>query len=181
MGRAGLRAFTIAMLVAMTGMSTLTQGYAQTRKGSFEVGVEAGPFMFFAVGGHEFLGVFLLSVDPHVGYFLSEELAVGVTGFLYRSVDGALSEPALSFGGVFGHVKYHFNSGNSLSPYFCGRIGIFTSDSEVRLALGAQIGLLFFVSRQVSISGTVDVGAIPDTGGVVFLTGVNLGVSFHIP
>jgi hypothetical protein len=144
------------------------------------VGFETGPLLFIATGGHETVGGFLLSVEPHVGYFLSDGLAVGATGFFYHAIGSDASQPAMFFGGAFGHVNFHFNSGYTVSPYIGLRIGVFNPNSEMQLAVGAQGGLLFFVSHQMSINGLLEIGSSGGSAGNVLLAGLNLGVSYHI-
>lgn len=84
------------------------------------------------------------------------------------------------FGGAYGHVNYHFNTGYTVSPYIGVRIGVFNPNWESQLAVGAQGGLLFFVSRQMSINGLLQIGPSGESGGNVLLAGLNLGVSYHI-
>ena len=180
MSEAGIRVFRVALVVTGALLATLGHGYAQTQKGAFEMGIEGGPLLFIASGGHESVGGFLLSVEPHVAYFLTDGLAVGGTGFFFRAIESDPSQPALSYGGAFGHINYHFNPGYSLSPYIGIRIGVFNPDAETQLAVGAQAGLLCFVSRQVSINGLLEIGTSGGSGGNVFLAGASLGLSFHV-
>jgi hypothetical protein len=180
MSHAGVPALRVAVLVTVIGLSSVVQVYAQTEKGALEVGIEAGPLFFIATGGHETVGGFLLSVEPHVGYFVNDELVVGVTGFFYRSVDSDPSQPAISFGGVYTHVNYHFNSGSTFSPYIGGRIGVFTPNSDTQFAAGAQGGLQYFVTRRLSVNGQLEISMSSGSGGNAFLSCVGLGVSCHI-
>jgi hypothetical protein len=180
MSDARVHALRIVVLVTVIGLSSIAQVYAQTGKGSFEVGIEAGPLLFIATGGHETVGGFILCVEPHVGYFVTDELAVGVTGFFYRSADSDPSQPALSFGGAYSHANYHFNSGSTLSPYIGGRIGVFKPNSDMQFAVGAQAGLQYFVTRQLSVNGQLEIGTSPGSGGNVFLACLGLGLSYHI-
>ncbi len=72
MSEASITVLRIAALVTVMGLSSVAQVHAQTEKGTIEVGIEAGPLLFIATGGHETVGGFLLSGEPHVGYFLTQ-------------------------------------------------------------------------------------------------------------
>jgi len=180
MSKSRVPPLTIALLATVIGLTSSAQVCAQTQKGAFEAGIEVGPLLFIATGGHELVGGFLLSGEPHVGYFLTEELAVGATALFYHSVDGDPSQPSMLFGGVYGHANYHFNSGSALSPYIGGRMGAFKADSEMHYAVGAQGGLQYFVTRQLSVNGQLEIGASPGSGGTVFMAGLGLGLSYHV-
>jgi hypothetical protein len=173
-------ALRIALLATLIGLSSTAQLYAQTQKGALEIGVEAGPLLFIATGGHESVGGFLVSGEPHVGYFLSDDLAVGATAFFYRSVESDPSQPSIWFGGIYGHGNYHFNSGSALSPYIGGRIGVFRPNADIQFAIGAQGGLQYFASRELSVNGQLELGTSSGSGGSVFLAGLGLGLSYHI-
>jgi hypothetical protein len=180
MGHTRVPVLRVAVLVTVIGLSSVVQVYAQTEKGAFEVGIEAGPLLFIATGGHETVGGFMLSVEPHVGYFVSDELVVGVTGFFYRSIDSDPSQPAISFGGAYTHVNYHFNSRSTFSPYIGGRIGVFKPNSEAQFAAWAQGGLQYFVTRQLSVNGQLEIGMSSGSGGDAFFSCVGLGLSYYI-
>ena len=173
------RALRIAVLVILSAMSSIPHVHAQTDKGTFEVGIEAGPFLFVATGGTEAFGGLGLFVEPHVDYFFTDKLAVGATGFFYQSTESDASFPSFSFGGAYGHVDYHFNSGSRLSPYVGARIGVLIPNSATLFGLGAQIGLKYFVTRQFSINGQLAVAGYPGSAGAIFLSCLGLGLSIH--
>ncbi len=175
-----LRGLRIAALIMALAMSIMANVSAQTEKGTFAVGIEAGPFLFIATGGHETVGGFGLSGEPHVDFFFTDELAVGATGFFFHTVDSDPSQPSIFFGGVYSHINYHFNSGGTLSPYIGIRIGAFKPNLEMQFALGAQTGLLYFVTRQLSINGQLEIGTIMGSAGDIFLSSLGFGLSYHI-
>ena len=180
MTESGIHTLRIAVLFTVVGFLSISHIDAQTEKDSFALGVGAGPFLFIASGGHETVGGFGASGEPHVDYFLTDEVAVGATGFFYHTVDSDPSQPSVSFGGAFGHINYHFNAGGMWSPYVGGRIGVFTPDLETQFALGIQTGLQYFVARWMTIDAQLDIGTSPASAGYNFLSCLNLGFSFHI-
>ena len=170
----------IALLGTALVISSIAFTNAQTRKGAFEAGIEAGPFLFIASGGRETIGGFGQGLEPHLDYFLTEEFAVGVTGFFYGLLDS--EEEGLSFGAAYGHINYFFSSSSRFSPYVGIRVGALDpdSDSELFLGLGPQIGFKYFPVHLFSINLQLD-GAIHGTsGGTIFLANLVLGLSFHI-
>jgi hypothetical protein len=180
MNESSTRALRIAVLITVIGVSSVANVYAQTAKGFFAVGIEAGPFLFIASGGHEMVGGFGLSGEPHIDYFLTDWLAVGATGFYFHTFDSDPSQPSISFGGAYGHVNYHFNSGSAFSPYIGVRIGGFKSNSEMQFAVGAQTGIQYFVTRQLSINVQLEVATVNGSTDNFFLSCLDLGLSYHI-
>jgi len=175
-----LRRLRIPALIMALTLSMMAHVSAQTQEGALNVGVELGPFSFIATGGHETIGGLGLFGEPHLGYFLSDKFAVGATGFFYHPIDNGGSSPSVYFGGAYSYVNYHFNSGSLLSPYIGGRIGVFKANPETQFALGAQAGLLYFVSRQFSINGQLETAACMGSEGDIFLLGLGFGLSYHI-
>jgi hypothetical protein len=182
MNQPGVPYLRIAVLVTVIGLFSFAPGYGQTEKSAFEVGIEAGPFLVIASGGHETVGVIGLAVEPHVGYFFTDALAVGATGFIYHTLDSDPSQPSFFFGGAYAHVNYHFNSGSKWSPYIGGRVGVFNPNSAALFAAGAQAGLQFFAARQFSINGQLEIGTIAGSAGSgsAFLSSLGIGVSYYI-
>ena len=174
-----VRAFRRAVLVTVLAISSIAHVYAQSGKGAFEGGIETGPFLLMATGGRETIGVLGLFAEPRVGYFLTDDLDVGATGFFYHSIDSDPSLPSISFGGASGHANYHFSSGSRMSPYIGARIGVLKSNAEALFGFGAQLGLKYFVARQFSINGQLAVSVYPGSAGVAFLACLGLGLSYH--
>ena len=169
MCKTDLRAPVIVALVVMLAIFSSAPGTAQVAKGAFEIGFETGPFLFIGSGGGETVGGLGLVVEPHVGYFVSDALAIGATGLFYHTFDTDPSVPSLSFGGAFGHVNYHFNPGGTWSPYVGGRLGVFDPYEEMFFAFGVQTGLQFFATRQLSVNGQLVVEIVPGSRGIAFL------------
>jgi len=168
----GLKIIMLGLLI-----SSIELTHAQTHKGAFEAGIEAGPFLFIASGGRETIGGFGLCLEPHLDYFLTEEFAAGVTGFFYRSFEG---EEGLFFGAAYSHFNYFFSSSSQFSPYIGFRVGVLNPNSELFFGAGPQIGFKYFVTHQFSINTQLD-GAIHGiSGGTFFLANLVLGLSFHI-
>jgi hypothetical protein len=161
-------------------MSSIAFTYAQTRKGAIEAGIETGPFLFIESGGRETIGGFGFCLEPQLSYFLTEEFAVGVTGFYYGLLDS--EEEGLSFGGAYSHFDYFFSSSSRFSPYIGIRVGVLhpNPDSELFIGLGPRIGFKYFPIHHFSINMQLN-GAIHGTpGGTLFLAELVLGLSFHI-
>lgn len=175
-----VRALRIALLLTTLAMSSIEHLHAQARQGALEVGINAGPFLLMASGGRETIGVLGLFGEPRVDYFIFDKLEVGVTGFFYRSLDSDPSLPSVSFGGAYGHVNYHFNAGNTVSPYIGIRLGAFTHNAVSVFGLGPQFGLKFFVTRELSINGQLSAAVYPTSEGAAFLSCFGLGLSYHI-
>lgn len=182
MNATSVSAVRIAVVVTVIGLFSITAGYGQAEKGAFEVGIEVGPSLVIATGGHETIGAFVLAVEPHVGYFFTDALALGATVFLFRAIDSDPSQPALFFGAAYAHVNYHFNAGGTWSPYIGGRAGVFNAYSAALFAAGVQIGLQFFAAHQFSINGQLEVGTIAGSAGSgsAFLSTLGIGMSYHI-
>ncbi|MBX2989825.1 MAG: hypothetical protein KF749_01510 [Bacteroidetes bacterium] len=182
MNATSMSAFRIAVVATVIGLFFVTAGYGQTEKGDFEVGIEVGPSLVIATGGHEAIGALLLAVEPHAGYFLTDALAVGATVFLFRPFDSDPSQSAISFGAAYAYVNYHFNAGGTWSPYVGGRLGVFNANSAALFAASAQAGLQFFAARQFSINLQLEVGTIAGSAGSgsVFLSTLGIGMSYHI-
>ena len=180
MGKPYRRGSKIAGLIMALAAFVMTPASAQTQKGVVDIGIELGPFSFIASGGHETIGGLGLFGEPHLGYFLSDKFAVGATGFFYKPIDGGGSSTSIYFGGAYGYVNYHFNSGNPLSPYVGGRIGVFKPNAEMQFAFGVQTGLLYFVARQFSINGELEIAASPGSEGDILLLCLGFGLSYHI-
>jgi hypothetical protein len=169
-----------AALVAVVVVLSIATVYGQTVKGSLAAGIDAGPFLFIASGGHETVGGFGLSGEPHIDYFITDELDIGATGFFYHTFDTDPSQPSIFYGGVYGHVNYHFNSGGTWVPYIGFRIGGFKPNTEMQLALGAQTGLRYFVTRLISVDLQLEAATITGSADYFFLSSLGLGVSYHI-
>ena len=92
----------------MLTMSMMASVSAQTQKGALKIGLEFGPFLFTATGGHETIGDIGLFGESHIDYFISDNLAIGATGFFYRPIDNSGPSPSIHFGGVYSYVNYHF-------------------------------------------------------------------------
>jgi len=179
MSKTNLRCVRFALLVMALELFSIAQLNAQVEKASFEIGIEAGPFLFITFGGREMLGGFGIYGEPHVGYFITDALVVGATGFFYNTIDSDPSQPSNSFGGAYAHVNYHFNSGSTLSPYIGGRIGVFNPDSETQFAFGIQTGLQYFVEPQLSINGQLGILLSTGSDEGVFLSCLGFGLSYH--
>ena len=175
-----IRGLRVAVIIIVLTMSMMANISAQTQKGALNIGLELGPFIFIATGGHETIGDIGLFGEPHIDYFISERLAIGATGFFYRPIDNTGSSPSIYFGGVYSYVNYYFNSGSPLSPYIGGRIGAFKQNSEMQFAFGAQTGLQYFFTRQFSIDGQLEIAASTGSKEDIFLGGLGLGLSYHI-
>jgi len=113
--------------VAITCLISSVPVNAQTVKGSFEIGIEMGAFLFIS-NAHEITGGLGLSGEPHVDYFITDQLEIGVTGFYFHNFDSDPSLPPIFFGGAYGHVNYHFNPGSTFSTYVGGRVGVVKPD-----------------------------------------------------
>ncbi len=168
----------IVVLGIVLVLSTTTSAYAQTERGALELGVEVGPALFIATGGGEAIGGLLYVGEPNVHYFLTRELAVGVSGSFYRNIEGDGSR--LFFGAVYGDINYSFSSSSRVSPYIGARIGVFTLPSVTIFGLGPQLGLKYFVNRQLSINGQLAGAAHIHPRGVVYLASVVLGLSYYL-
>ena len=173
----GLR--TAAFIIALA-MLMMTHASAQTQKGALDVGIELGPFFFIAAPGHETIGDLGLFGEPHIGYFLSDKVDVGATGLFYFPNEKSGSSHSLFFGAAYSYVNYHFNSGSSWSPYIGGRIGVVEANSEMEFAFGAQTGLLYFVTRQLSINGQLEIETSIGAEGGIFLSCLGFGLSYYI-
>ena len=160
----------MVVLIMMLGMPL----NAQTAKGSIEIGIIAGPYFFMENGGHEPVGGFGISGEPHVDYFINDRITVGATGFFYSYIE---NDPSQHIGGVYSHMNYYFNSNSTFSPYIGGRIGVVKGNSDLQFAFGIQTGLLYFVSSKFSINGQLD---IVSSTGPGFLSSLDLGLSYHI-
>jgi len=178
--RAVVPAFRIAALVMVLAFSSLAHICAQTEKGSLEAGLEAGPFFFITTGGHETVGDFGLSLEPHLSYFFTDDLSAGAAGFFYHTSESDASQPSISFGGAFANANYHFSSGSTWSPYIGGRVGVFKPNSEMQFAVGTQIGLQYLVAPQFSVNGELDIDANLGSESFGLLSSLGLGVSYHL-
>jgi hypothetical protein len=180
-GHVGIR---VVLLVAVLTMLSRMPLSAQAGKSAFEVGFDVGPFLLFnfgSSGSSEVLGVLGGFVEPHVDYFLKDDLDVGVSSFFYHVLDSESSLPPLSFGGVYAHANYHFNPGSDLSPYVGARIGMLASQGteETFLGFGAQVGLQYFVAPPLSINAQLVVSVFPATQGVYALSSLGFGLSYY--
>jgi hypothetical protein len=177
MMKSGALALRFSLLATVISLSSMVNLRAQTLKGSFEIGIEAGGFFFISNSGHETVGGFGLSGEPHVDYFISDQVEVGATGFYYHPIDGDPSLPSIFFGGAYGHVNYHFNSGSTISSYVGGRIGVVKPNIETSFAVGAQAGLQYFVAPAFSINGQLDVTT---SKGFGLLSCLGFGFSYYV-
>jgi hypothetical protein len=178
MFEANSQALKIAVLETALVLSSIASTFAQTENVRLEVGVQAGPSIFIATGGHETIGGFLVVGEPHLEYFLSGEFAVGVTGLFYRNIEGV--ESRLFFGAAYGDINYFFSSTSPLSAYIGARVGVFKPNSGILFGLGPQTGLKFFATSQFSINVQLD-GAIHQASeGTLFLSSLVLGLSYYM-
>lgn len=175
-----LRGLRISTFIMMFAALMMTRASAQTQSGALDVGVELGPFIFIATGGHETIGGFALCGEPQIGYFLSDELAIGASGFFYRPLESSGPSPSTSFGGAYGYANYHFNSGGTWSPYIGGRLGVFKPNLEMQFAFGVQTGLMYFVTREFSVNAQLEIQASSGSYGDIFLSSLGLGLSYCI-
>lgn len=180
MRTSNVRTLRSAMLFAAAALFAIAHASAQPGAGSVEVGLEAGPFFFLATGARDAIGGFGISFEPHIGYSISEEFAVGATAFLYRAIEGGGTQPAVSFGGGFAHGNYRFSPGSTWSPYIGMRLGAFVPRPSVsQFVFGIQTGVQYFVSPPLSINGQL---ALFTSGGVGLglLSSVQFGLSYHL-
>jgi hypothetical protein len=175
-----LRLLRISTLVVAAAISPKPDVSGQVSKGAVEVGVGVGPFLLMAVGSRETIGVIGGFGEPFVGYYVAGDLDIGASGFFYHSLDSDPSFPAVSFGGASLHVNYHFSSGSELSPFVGARLTVLTSESEPLFGFGTQIGLKYFVARQLSVNGLLTVLIFPTSEGVGLLSSLGVGISYHI-
>jgi hypothetical protein len=180
MGRSCVRRVRNAASIMAFAMILMMQASAQTERGAVDVGIEVGPFIFLVTGGHETVGDFGLFGDPHIGYFLNDNLVVGAAGFFYRPIGDGTSSPPISFGAAYVYASYHFNSGSPWSPYIGGRLGAFSSYEELTFAFGIQGGLRYFVTSRLSINMQLEFAAGIGSTEHIYLLGLGLGLSYYI-
>jgi len=169
MREANSQGLKIAVLATVLVLFSIASTNAQTEKVTLEVGVEAGPSI---ITDTEF-GYLYFVGEPHLSYFLTGRIAVGVTGFFFD-----LDE--IRFGAAYGHINYFFSSSSRLAPYFGVRLGVSEPISETPFGLGPQIGLKYFVSPHFSVNVQLD-GAIHRASEFrLFLSSLALGLSYYV-
>lgn len=104
------------------------------------------------------------SIEPSVGYFIMDGLAIGISG-LYESSkykhDDYESDPYVRYGlAVFG--KYYFGQG-SIKPFGKAEVGLIGSsegeedyDKDSGMLFGAGVGVAYFLNEFVAIEGGLD-------------------------
>jgi hypothetical protein len=180
MGRSCLRRVGIATSIMALAMVLMTEATAQTERGAVDLGMDVGPFVFLITGGHETVGDFGVFYDPQIGYFLSDNLVIGTTGFFYRPIGKGTTPTSIAFGAGYLYANYHFNAGSPWSPYLGGRIGAFNSEAEVKVGLGVQGGFRYFATRQLSINLQLEFAAGMGSQEDIYLLGLGLGLSYYI-
>lgn len=143
---------------------------------------EQGNLLLGGTGSARFGDPFGVSINPNIGFFVIDQLAVG--GRLVASITSSDFERN-SIIGVEPFARYYFGETRT-RPFALGRVGIsraqnnFLGQEQVNSAVagGVGIGLAHFLSRQIALEGVLsyDVSVVEgDSDG-----GLNLNFGFQI-
>ncbi len=132
----------------MLGSSMVQNLKAQTNQGDFVLtGASQLAFQSTFSGGES---EFTFSLTPSFGYFVADNIALGMTGsVLYNSTSGAVIYSAMP------GVTYYINMGRNFIPYIGAQIGYTGASSAGTalngLGLGVSGGGLLMVNDHVGV------------------------------
>lgn len=143
-------------------------GWAQTEKGRWNVGVSIGSFSYqSAETGHSFSG----SLSPSVGRFIAPNLLLGVgvplslTSSKFTYPQNSINNRSVTIG-LSPFVRYYLGA-SALKPYIGTAVGYSYSDYRNETALSVStnkgtilqvspsVGLAYFINRTVSVDAQV--------------------------
>ena len=138
-------------LLALLCLLNVLSATAQTERGNLLLGGN---------GSVRFTDPFMVSLNPNVGYFLADQLAMGSALFVNALSSGSFNNTSL---GITPFVRYYFGQTN-LRPFVLAQAGYsriwpgyrnFGSPiSEGMGDLSLGVGLTYFISRQVGLEAT---------------------------
>lgn len=178
MGRDAMRCPKAVVIATTLAISALGQAFAQTERGALEIGIGVGPFMGLESGGSETIGVLGACGEPHLDFFVSAGVSIGVAGVFFHSLES--SESGLFFAAAYASINYYFASSSSVSPYIGGRIGVLTPVSNPLFGLGPEIGLKWSITRGLAVTGELAGAVHVQSEGTVFATSLTFGLAFYL-
>ena len=153
---------TLKLFYLTTLLFACLQLQAQTQQGSMMIGGNAG----FANTSQGDDGITVISINPSLGYFVIDKLAVGASvGITF--FNGDLFE-GTSFGaGPF--ARYYFTDGSNIRPF--GQVGFDWSsfkpkegDSQTTTGFDVGVGASLFLNEHVAIDGIIGYNSMKDEG-----------------
>ncbi len=169
-----LAAFAVFGL-SNTNAQDIDSDRGQTSKGKWMIGSDAGISFASSTAKFEFDGAELdgkttvstITISPNVGYFIIDNLAVGLNwGFSSSKTEfedaGSDEEFKTNTFSVFPGATYFFKS-NNVAPYLgagLGYLSVSNGDEDIQkfsgLGFNVRGGLAYFLSNSVSINIGVD-------------------------
>ncbi len=153
---------TLKLFYLTTLLLACIQLQAQTQQGSMMIGGNAG----FANSSQGDFSTTVVSINPSIGYFVIDKLAVGASlGISFFS--GDLFE-GTSFG-VGPFARYYFTDGSNIRPF--GQAGFDWSsfkpkegDSQSNTGFDIGVGASLFLNDHVAIDGIIGYNSMKADG-----------------
>ncbi len=153
---------TLKLFYLTTLLFACMQLQAQTQQGSMMIGGNAG----FANSSQGDFSITTVSINPSIGYFVIDKLAVGASvGISFFS--GDLLE-GTSFG-VGPFARYYFTDGSNIRPF--GQVGFDWSsfkpkegDSQSNTGFDVGVGASLFLNDHVAIDGIIGYNSMKADG-----------------
>ncbi|RQO31184.1 hypothetical protein DBR32_09295 [Taibaiella sp. KBW10] len=174
----------IFSVMALAGcLAVTTKADAQLQKGTFLVGGQLANINF-GLGSSNSVS---LDISPKVGYFIQNNLALGLEVPLgFTAIKGI--DPTFRYGiGAFGRYYFapkEFNIDNILNRgRFFGEAGVGIAgqtDVEVGFNIKVGAGYAYFITPNVALETLVRYQGTYGTGNTSGL-GINLGFQIHLP
>lgn len=173
----------IFSIMALSGLLTATSADAQLQKGTFLIGGQLANINFGLGSSNDFN----LAITPKAGYFIENNLAVGLEVPLhFEAVKG--KDPLFRYGiGAFGRyyvAPKEFNIDNILNHgRFFGEAGLGIAgrtNVDVGFNIKVGAGYAYFITPNVALEAMVRYEGTYGSGSSSGL-GINLGFQIHLP
>lgn len=169
-----MKTFKLLALFALLG--TCFQMQAQTQQGSIMIGGNVG----FANSKYGDFSQTLIAINPLVGYFVIDKLALG-SSITLNIFSGDGLEGTRFGAGPF--ARYYFTDGSNIRPFAQGGIQWSSfkpkeGDSQSTFGFDAGIGASFFLNDHVAIDGIIGFNSSKDENDDDSTT--TIGVAFGV-